>query len=111
MNRPGPSRECHVCGADFAELYNAATSDGARHAIQLGVMTGVCVSCHRARHAAAVLLMGFADEIRVCGKLGIQVSESILNGARDAERECVRLKMWPASDYWSPADRFRTVRF
>lgn len=59
-------------------------------------------AAERARHAAAIRFMQAADQIRVLNQLADQagITEEViplivLIAARDAEYECVRLRVWP----------------
>lgn len=106
MSRVGAHHSCRVCGTFIGSIYLPGTLAENRLNIRRQILNGLCDSCQRARHAAAILLIRFADEIRLYNNLGLPVPESVLRGARKAEDECVRLKMWSGTGD-APADRFR----
>lgn len=103
---------CRVCGYDLAGRWAVATLVTDRAALARQMTSGFCDSCAWLRYQAALEFMAAADELALviyCGAgqtriapRGLPRPHPALTQAttrlRAAEKECVRLKMWPATE-------------
>lgn len=110
MNRSGHSRTCQVCLSDLIGAWKEAIRVAERAELSRQMDNGVCDPCARGRYAAAVEFENAAADVRLTTYLGARwvpaggrrpprahpVLEQAVLRLEFAERECVRLKMWPA---------------
>lgn len=108
MNRMGYSTRCAVCCTDLAELLVEMSSRKLRASIHRQMSNGLCDQCQRARHAAAVEYEHAAEAVHLVVYLGAEQYgyppriPTVLHEAslrlKQANQECIRLKMWPATE-------------
>lgn len=105
----GRSFDCRVCGFRLTAVMPAATvRERAEWARQID--NGVCDPCSRQRWTAAVeferasygvhllISMGAGWDLTVRPPRPISVLARALGRLKAADHECVRLKMWPATE-------------
>lgn len=108
MNRAGYSLNCIVCGLDFHALLFETGSYSARARIHRQISNGICDADQRLRYAAAISYERASSAVRMVTEMGATWSAArppklspVLREAHyrleQANRECVRLKMWPAN--------------
>ena len=107
MTTEGPVR-CGVCGVDILANWIRMRMTEPRIEVNWQLVSGFCVTCHRARLAAAHDYEMAAAEVRLWELLGAVPSgrgkpppghsalAAAMRRVAEAEEKCIRLKIWPA---------------
>lgn len=111
MNRLGRSAVCFVCGFGMATALVRAETVRERADWADQIENGVCHSCARLRQAAAVEFERASYGVRLLMEMGarwipversahrpVPVLARAIGRLTAADHECVRLKMWPATE-------------